>query len=111
MVTIYLDKQIFSYLFKSNEAKYKALKEKILSHKDDFIFLYSDAHLFDLQKDNTERKFAEMEFMQEIVDSNRLVLDGRKINLLKDFPKDIFNTLKKLGDIDVIDFSQLNTEQ
>lgn len=111
MVTIYLDKQIFSYLFKSNEAKYKALKEKILSHKDDFIFLYSDAHLFDLQKDNTERKFAEMEFMQEIVDSNRLMLDGRKVDIVKDAPKDIFDTLKKVGDIDVIDFSQLDTEQ
>ena len=74
MVTIYLDKQIFSYLFKSNEAKYKALKEKILSHKDDFIFLYSDAHLFDLQKDNTERKFAEMEFMQEIEDFQKIII-------------------------------------
>lgn len=111
MVTIYLDKQIFSYLFKSNEAKYKTLKEKILSHKDDFIFLYSDAHLLDLQKDETEQKFAEMEFMQEIVDSNRLILDGRKVDVVKDAPKDLFDTLNKVGDIDTIDFSQLNTEQ
>lgn len=111
MVTIYLDKQIFSYLFKSNEAKYKTLKEKILSHKDDFIFLYSDAHLLDLQKDETEQKFAEMEFMQEIVDSNRLILDGRKVDIVKDAPKDLFDTLNKVGDIDTIDFSQLNTEQ
>ena len=39
MVTIYLDKQVFSYLFKASNEKYAALREKILSHKDEFIFL------------------------------------------------------------------------
>lgn len=112
MVTIYLDKQIFSYLFKSNEAKYKALKEKILSHKNDFIFLYSDAHLLDLQKDKTEQKFAEMKFMQEIVESNRLVYNDKQINLIKNTPDEIFNTLKEVDKIiDTIDFSELTKEQ
>lgn len=32
MVTIYLDKQVFSYLFKASNEKYDALREKILSH-------------------------------------------------------------------------------
>ncbi len=111
MVTIYLDKQIFSYLLKSNEAKYKALKEKILSHKHDFIFLYSDAHLLDLQKDKTEQKFAEMKFMQEIVESNRLIYNDLKINLIKNTPEEIFNTLREVDKIDAIDFSKLTKEQ
>lgn len=34
MVTIYLDKQVFSHLFNSREEKYSLLREKILSHKD-----------------------------------------------------------------------------
>ena len=38
MVTIYFDKQLFSHLFKSQEEKYLVLREKILSHRDEFIF-------------------------------------------------------------------------
>lgn len=49
MVTIYLDKQVFSYLFKAKDKKYALLREKILSHRDEFIFFYSNGHLFDLQ--------------------------------------------------------------
>ena len=59
MITIYLDKQIFSYLFNAKEGdKYTLLREKILSHKDEFIFFYSNAHLFDLQNDLTDCKYA-----------------------------------------------------
>ena len=42
MVTIYLDKQVFSHLFNSREEKYSLLREKILSHKDEFIFFQLD---------------------------------------------------------------------
>lgn len=41
MVTIYFDKQLFSHLFKSQEEKYLVLREKILSHRDEFIFTSS----------------------------------------------------------------------
>lgn len=37
----------------AKEEKYSLLREKILSHKDEFIFFYSNAHLFDLQDDKT----------------------------------------------------------
>lgn len=50
MITIYLDKQVFSHLFNAREEKYSLLRDKILSHKDEFIFFYSNAHLFDLQE-------------------------------------------------------------
>ena len=61
MVTIYFDKQLFSHLFKSQEEKYLVLREKILSHRDEFIFTYSNAHLFDLQQDTTDIKYDEMD--------------------------------------------------
>lgn len=73
MVTIYFDKQIFSHLFSAKEEKYSILREKILPHKDDFIFLYSNAHLFDLQQDTTNIKYEEMDFMQSIVDGNHII--------------------------------------
>ena len=63
MVTIYFDKQFFSYLFNAKEEKYIILRDKILSHKDDFVFLFSDAHLLDLQQDSTDLYDQEMNFI------------------------------------------------
>ena len=81
MVTIYLDKQVFSHLFNVREEKYLLLREKILSHKDEFLFFYSNAHLFDLQDDKTDIKYAEMEFMQSIVGENRLIYESNKLEV------------------------------
>ena len=75
MVTIYFDKQLFSYLFNAKEEKYIILRDKILSHKDDFVFLFSDAHLLDLQQDSTDIKYKEMDFMQSVVGENCLICE------------------------------------
>ena len=44
MITIYLDKQVFSHLFNAREEKYSLLRNKILSHKDEFIFCAQTAN-------------------------------------------------------------------
>lgn len=114
MVTIYLDKQVFSHLFNAREEKYVLLREKILSHKNEFIFLYSNAHLFDLQDDKTNIKYAEMEFMQSIVDGNRLIYESHKQEVLKQSPREAFETIGKVGDLswlDNFDVSQITEEQ
>ena len=114
MVTIYFDKQVFSHLFKAKDEKYIALREKILSHKDEFIFLYSNAHLLDLQNDKTDRKYTEMEFMQSIVDGNCLVYEAPNIVVRKQSPKEAFDTIHKVDDfswIDDLDFSTITDEQ
>ena len=114
MVTIYLDKQVFSHLFNAREEKYTRLREKILSHKDEFIFFYSNAHLFDLQDDKTDIKYSEMEFMQSIVDGNRLIYEPPKQEVMKQSPRDAFETIGKVGDfswLENFDFSQITAEQ
>lgn len=114
MVTIYLDKQVFSHLFNSREEKYSLLREKILSHKDEFIFLYSNAHLFDLQDDKTDIKYAEMEFMQSIVDRNRLIYEFSRQAVMKQSPLEAYETVGKVGDfswLDNFDITQLTKEQ
>ena len=90
------------------------MREKILSHKDEFIFLYSNAHLLDLQNDKTDRKYTEMEFMQSIVDGNCLVYEAPNIVVRKQSPKEAFDTIHKVGDfswIDDLDFSTITDEQ
>lgn len=114
MVTIYFDKQVFSHLFKAKDEKYVALREKILSHKDEFIFLYSNAHLLDLQNDTTDTKYAEMEFIQSIVDGNCLVYEAPNIVVRKQTPRESFDTIHRIDDfswIDDLDFATITDEQ
>ena len=114
MVTIYLDKQVFSHLFNAKDEKFCRLREKILSHKDEFIFFYSDGHLFDLQNDLTDCKYAEMEFMQSIVDGNRLIYETPKQEVMKQSPREAFETIGKFGDfswLDNFDISQITEDQ
>lgn len=113
MTTIYFDKQVFSYLFSAKDEKYIRLREKIASHKEDFIFCYSNAHLFDLQDDRTDIKFKEMEFMQSIVDGNRLIYEDGRISLYNHKPNEVFNNVVTIGDLswlDSIDFSLFSKE-
>lgn len=114
MITIYLDKHVFSHLFNAREKKYSLLREKILSHKDKFIFFYSNAHLFDLQDDKTDIKYAEMEFMQSVVDGNRLIYENTKQEVIKQSPRDAFESIDKIEDfswLENLDFSQIKEEQ
>ncbi len=114
MVTIYLDKQVFSHLFNARNEKYSLLHEKICSHKNEFIFFYSNAHLFDLQDDKTNIKYAEMEFMQTIVEGNRLIYESSIQQVMKQSPRDAFETVGKVGDfswLDNFDVSKIPEEQ
>ena len=86
------------------------MREKILSHKDEFLFFYSNAHLFDLQDDKTDIKYAEMEFMQSIVGENRLIYESNKLEVMKQSPRKAFETIGKVDDfswLENFDFSQI----
>ena len=120
MVTIYFDKQVFSHLRNAKQEKYVRLLEKILSHKSEFIFLYSNALLFDLQQDKTDTKYAELEFIHSIVDNNYLTFDQCNENdipnimVFNESPCIAFDKTIKLGDfswLEDFDFSKLTKEQ
>ena len=107
-----MDKQVFSHLFNAKEEKYSLLREKILSHKDEFIFFYSNAHLFDLQDDKTDIKYTEMEFMQSIVSGYHLIYENHKQEVIKQSPRNAFETIGKIEDfswLENFDFSQTFT--
>lgn len=114
MVTIYFDKQLFSHLFNAQEEKYRVLREKILSHRDEFIFLYSNAHIFDLQQDLTDIKYEEMDFMQTIVDGNHIAFKNPNIIVAKETPRSAYDNIAAMDDyswLDNIDLSQITKEQ
>jgi hypothetical protein len=69
---IYLDKQIFSHLFKQEKSQYVDLLKKLYDYKSNGIFCYSHAHLLDLKNDKTDIKYDELKFMETLVEDNYL---------------------------------------
>lgn len=114
MVTIYLDKQVFSHLFKGNEEKYRHLREKIYRHRDEFIFLYSEGHILDLQKDTTDIKFKELDFIKSIVGNHCLVYRSPHIQVATIEPQTAFEGRPDFFDtkwIEELDWDNLIEEQ
>ena len=91
MITIYFDTHVFSHLYKGQEEKFQVLRRKILEHKDEFIFLYSDAHLQDLYNDPTDTKYREMEFMKEIVNEYHIAYKLLLSELSQQLHVSVFN--------------------
>ena len=96
MVTIYFDTHVFSHLYKCLEGKFQVLRRKILEHKDEFIFLYSDAHLQDLYNDPTETKFHELEFMKDIVNEYHIAYNAPVIRVEPAAPYERFQCIKPI---------------
>lgn len=114
MVTIYFDTHVFSHLYKEQEEKFQVLRKKILEHKEEFIFLYSDAHLQDLYNDPTETKFQELEFMKDIVDEYHITYNAPIIQVDLETPYSRFKSIKAIEDtnwVDEIDQNNLSDEQ
>lgn len=64
---IYLDSCVIQSLKETNQ---EDLLASILEDKVENIYCYSEAHLLDLMRDKSDNKFADLEFMEKIVDKN-----------------------------------------
>lgn len=114
MITIYFDTHVFSHLYKGQEEKFQVLRRKILEHKEEFIFLYSDAHLQDLYNDPTATKFHELEFMKDIVDGYHITYNAPILQVDLETPYNRFQSIKPFEEtswIDELDQNDLSEEQ
>ncbi len=95
MTRIYLDSNIFRYLKNNEGNKYSLLKENLIESKNQLLFYYSFAHLSDLGRDKTDRKFDDLLFMEQFVDKNFLNLnkDEEIVNVQIASPIDSFNSM------------------
>ncbi|PKK38236.1 hypothetical protein BWI96_00100 [Siphonobacter sp. SORGH_AS_0500] len=85
---IYLDTCVIQDL-KDNSNK--EMLELIIKSKGEIIYCFSEAHLHDLSRDKTDEKFTDMQFMEQIVDSNCYHYDkGIMFNNLK--PIEYYNS-------------------
>lgn len=102
MSIVYFDSQIFRELKKEDNKKLLNLIKK-LKNKE-FLYCYSDAHLYDLKNDNTEMYKEDLNFMKDIVDDNYIYFDVISGGGFKAIYSNIFDRFNSLPNIiDIID--------
>lgn len=85
---IYLDSNVIQLLKRDDSSNfYNAVLGDSLKN----IYLYSEAHLFDLTRDQTEQKFADMNFLETITSNNCIYFEEyTRFELYK--PKEYYNS-------------------
>ncbi|MBA9078785.1 hypothetical protein [Rufibacter quisquiliarum] len=75
-----------------------------MKYKDRFMYYFSHAHLLDLQRDKTEKKFEDLKFMGKYVDYNYLLLEWKEnfVNVKVATPEEAFLGLAE--DKPIIDY-------
>jgi len=111
MVRVYLDSNIFRYLGNVDDSEITFFN-KLIEFKDDFIFYYSSAHLSDLSRDISERKYQDLSFMEQLVDKNFLNLNNDEIvvNVKIASPTEAFNNMNFETVNNSIDFDKIFEE-
>lgn len=67
MIKVYLDHNVYQDLKKPENA---LLLAKVLESKQYIVYIFSEAHLHDLNQDATDQKFDDMQFIETIADKN-----------------------------------------
>jgi hypothetical protein len=75
MNRVYLDSNVFRALKKPENSD---IAQKLLVAKDNTIFFFSQAHIDDLSRDKTDKKFLDYEFMEKFTDSDCISFDPIK---------------------------------
>ena len=69
---IYLDTNIFSSL---KDGEFETLRSLVLNDQKNNIYLFSEAHLYDLARDTTDEKFADMDLIGRVCGRNCYYFD------------------------------------
>lgn len=112
MNRVYLDSNIYRYLKINQGNNSSSLFERLIQSKDEIMFYYSYAHLSDLSKDKTNKKFDDLNFMEQLVDSNFLMLnaDEKFVNVQIANPTEAYNSMNFAPINEAIDFQELFAE-
>lgn len=95
MHRVYIDSNIFRYLRKRETPFYSVLFQNLIKYSDRLIYYFSHAHMLDLERDKTDLKYDDLEFMETFVKSNYLFQShgGKFVNVQIATPKEAFNGL------------------
>jgi len=85
---IYLDQCVIQYL-KSDEGK--TLLRRVLDDSSRNIYVFSEAHLYDLRHDRTDEKFADMDLLEQIAADHCMHYEDERVKFNKFTPRVYYN--------------------
>ena len=74
MKRVYLDSNIYRFIKDNKRPLYTELGKLLEKYSDRLLYFYSHAHLLDLERDKSEKKYDDLRFMEKFVKDNYLVL-------------------------------------
>lgn len=96
MKRVYIDTNTFSQMKSAQEDRFAELKSILENEKDNFFFLFSRAHIDDLQNDKTNHRIDSLNFIESFCGNYFLSYDHiyHKLNLLLATPLQVNDDLK-----------------
>lgn len=76
MIRIYLDTNVFSYLKNSTDPAIQNFHSSLKKYKSTLLYCYSHGHLLDFKQDKSDKKFADLDFIETLVDDNYISYNG-----------------------------------
>lgn len=110
MIRLYLDSNVFRQLKKTEQSDSQSLAQKIKAQSNRLLLFYSEAHMNDLNRDKSDKKFEDLEYMSQFVGTNYLSLKWGKeiVNSLIATPKEAFESIQDIDlQSDETDFNEL----
>lgn len=104
MIKVYFDSNVFQYLKSKSNNRFVVLDSLLRKHKELFLPSFSHAHILDLKRDQTDRKFEDLKFMEEYVQRRYICYHF----LEKQATSYIASPLEAFNDDDSSDLSDFN---
>lgn len=76
MIRVYLDTNVFSYLKNSRDPAILNFHASLKKYKSTLLYCYSHGHLLDFKQDKSDKKFADLDFIETLVDDNYISYNG-----------------------------------
>ena len=76
MIRVYLDTNVFSYLKNSTDPAIQNFHASLKKYKSTLLYCYSHGHLLDFKQDKSDKKFADLDFIETLADDNYISYNG-----------------------------------
>ena len=76
MIRVYLDTNVYSYLKNSPDPAIRKFHTSLIKYKSTLLYCYSHGHLLDFKQDKSDKKYADLDFIETLADNNYISYNG-----------------------------------
>ena len=111
MIRVYLDTNVYSYLKNSSDPAIQKFHSSLIKYKSTLLYCFSHGHLLDFIQDKTDKKFADLDFIETLVDDNYISYNGmeKTTSCYLAKPREAFDGLSEDTKVDFKSIFDLDT--